>query len=233
MDHFKSKTIKLLQDGTWTDNGVEITHKRTLDLFNQSVYQKGNQFFLKGEKLPVLIDVEDTAFLVKALNKNKNGYELVLSDKSKEPLDLTTLDIGPENQLYCWVKNNSAKAKFERKVYMQFLKDLSLFEGYYGLKIDGLFYPIQSEDDAKNAAESYKKSIKTKSVKPSKSVKKQTVKKSASKKKTAKKKSSSKKKPAKKKKSTAKKSKKPTSKKKSKKTKVSPKKTKSKKKKRS
>jgi hypothetical protein len=109
--------------------------------------EKG-RYFLTGEKKPVFIEVEDVAFFVRGLNRpSKLDYEITLSDGSREALDPHTLDVGPENRFYCRVKDGRIKARFDRKAYYELMKDLTEESGFYGLKRDGLFYPIQRKED--------------------------------------------------------------------------------------
>jgi len=167
----KKKSIRLSTDGIWYDNEIEITHKRTVDLFFKSVYEKQGAYFLKGEKKPVPIVVDDVAYFVRVLDRIKGEFIIKLSDKTKETLDISTLDVGSQNQLYCQVKNNVSKARFERKVYYQLMKYLDERDGYYGLLLDGVFFPVQSKardieykNQSKNKVDLPKKVI----VKPSK-----------------------------------------------------------------
>lgn len=192
--------IKLKSDGVWYHGDTEITHKRTVDLFFKSVLYKNGKYFLTGEKKPLPIEVEDVAFFVKSLKKGKSGFEIELSDQTKEILDITTIDMGPQNQLYCLVKDSTTPARFERKVYYQLMKSLSVQDGYYGLVVDDVFYPLQSERDAKVADENLKaKPAKKKAPAKKSTKKKKATKKKSSAKKAVKKKKTTKKKAAKKK----------------------------------
>jgi hypothetical protein len=71
------------------------------------------------------LDVEDTAFVVVAVYKTKNPHtgmeqmEILLSDECCEILDMTTLQGGKDNVLYCRVKHGKFAARFSRKSYYQ------------------------------------------------------------------------------------------------------------------
>lgn len=198
IEKYMKEKIRLTSEGNWYHGDVEITHERTKKLFFKSlVYEKG-KYFLVGEKIPVPVEVEDVGYFIRDINRvGKTDYEIALSDGTKEKLDPTTLDVGAENQLYCDVKESGAKAKFERKVYYELLRDLKEKEGYYGLERDGQFYPIQRISVVKQTTEKIKqnqtkkkvaqskgkKKVVKKSKKPVvKKVKKKTVKKSTKKK---------------------------------------------------
>lgn len=145
----KSEEIRLSADGTWYHGGVEITHERTVDSFFKSIYCDENQFYLKGENMPVAVNVEDVAFFVRGINRQDDQFILNLSDGSSEPLNLSTLDFGGEDQLYCRIKDGTVRAKFERKVYHDFFKDLTEKDGYFGLMVNDIFYPVRRVSEYK------------------------------------------------------------------------------------
>ncbi|MBU0505088.1 MAG: hypothetical protein ABII18_07320 [bacterium] len=143
--NYNKGTIRLSSEGIWYHEDVEITHKRTVALFNKSISvdEKGG-YYLNCDKKPVSIVVDDVAFFVTGLTKNGNNYQIKLSDGTQEPLDVKTIDIGDANQLYCSIKDSNVKALFERKVYYELMKGLAVRDGYYGLVVEDLFYPLQS-----------------------------------------------------------------------------------------
>ncbi len=189
-----TKNIRLSTEGVWTHEGVEITHQRTVKLFFKNIYQeKDGLFYLSGERLPVPVEVEDVGFFVTDISSNKNGFKITLSDGSTEILDIASLDVGKHNKLYCKIKEGKAWARFYRKVYYELMKSLDKREGYYGLVIGDLFYPVQSIEEEKRYEEAAKqkrkeenkaklKIVKTPASKPAKA-KKKPVKKKVSKKK--------------------------------------------------
>jgi len=140
----KIDDIRLSSEGVWFHDEVEITHKRTLEHLFKSVYQKKDKYYLGGEKFPVPIIVDDVAFFVRQLNQKNGRFTIKLSDGTQEDLDMASLDVGHDNQMYCLIKKHSVKAKFERKIYYELMKGLTLKEGYYGIVIDDLFYPASS-----------------------------------------------------------------------------------------
>lgn len=173
LQKYQNKKIRLTADGKWLHGDAEITHERTLDLFFKSVRCEKGLYFLIGEKKPVPIEVEDVAFFVRGLGRpSKSDYKITLSDGSDEMLDPQTLDVGSENRLYCRVKDGRIKARFDRKVYYDLMKDLVEESGFYGLKRGGLFYPIQRKEDCSvekaKPIKTAKKAVKVKSkpIKP-------------------------------------------------------------------
>ena len=171
--------IRLSSEGLWYHDGVEVTHERTVDLFFKSLTFHEGQYYLTGEKEPVLVDVEDTAYFIRGLDKNHAGYVVTVSDGTSEPLALSSLDTGAENQLYCRIHGKTHRAKFERKVYYELMKGLVERDGYYGLNLDGVFYPLKVQETSPVKKKIVK--AKTKTATPVKTKTKKAIKKSVKK----------------------------------------------------
>ena len=163
----KKQSITLTQDGIWLHGKDKVTHKRTISLFFKSVIFKKGKYFLTGEKKPVPIVVEDVAFFVKGLKSSQDGFILKLSNATEELLNKSSLFQNEDNILYCTLKNK-APARFERKVYYELMQSLTKKQGYLGLVLDGLFYPLKKAKKEKSKP------------KPKKSAKKKTAKKKSS-----------------------------------------------------
>jgi hypothetical protein len=142
MEKFDTNNIRLNAEGVWFHEGIEITHERTIEMLFKSVLAKSGKYFLSGEKKPVPFVVDDVAFFVRSILEKKDGFVIKLSDYTQESLDVSTLDVASDNQLYCFIKSGSVKAKFERKVYYELMKKLDQRDGYFGLVINGKFYPL-------------------------------------------------------------------------------------------
>lgn len=161
-----SDTIHLSAEGVWSQGGEEITHERTQELFFKSILFKNGKYFLTGEKSPVEIKVEDTPYFVRSIGREDEGYTVKLSDGTSEALDLATLDVGGGNALYCRVKGGGLRAKFERKVYYEITKDLEERDGFFGLNVGGVFYPIRRKEEPKKIEKQESKIVKEKTVAP-------------------------------------------------------------------
>jgi uncharacterized protein len=118
--------IKIDKDGIWYYRGAHMFRKEILCIFFDSlkIDECGKYLIELGEETCYL-DVEDTAFVVTAVNKTKQENEIEdhidirLTDDSVEKLDLSTLYVGKENVLYCKVKNKKFPARFSRNSYYQ------------------------------------------------------------------------------------------------------------------
>lgn len=145
--------IRLTGEGEWYQGSVEITHERTKELFFKSLIYKDGQYYLTGEKEPVPVVVEDAAYFVRQLEKGAEGYQIALSDGTRETLDVASLNFGSENELYCRSKNGTAKAKFLRPVFYELMQGLVEREGYLGLLIGEMFYPLKGKPETVIASE--------------------------------------------------------------------------------
>jgi len=118
--------IKIDKDGIWYYHGAHMFRKDILSIFfeNLKVNECGKyRIELNGESC--LLDVEDTAFVVTTVYKNRQAPDaedyiyILLTDDTLEKLNLNTLYIGNNDVLYCRVKNGKFSARFSRKSYYQ------------------------------------------------------------------------------------------------------------------
>jgi uncharacterized protein len=118
--------IKIDKEGTWYYRGAHMFRKEILCVFFESlkIDECGKYIIELGEEC-CYPDVEDTAFVVAAVYKNRqekdteDHFDILLSDDSLEKLDLSTLYVGKDNVLYCAVKNRTFPARFSRNSYYQ------------------------------------------------------------------------------------------------------------------
>src|SRR4030043_1001856 len=123
MENFE---IKIDKDGFWYYKGAHMFRKEILSVFfeNLKIDECGRYLIELGEE-QCYLDVEDTAFVVSAVYKTglpKDDHDniyILLTDDSLEILDLSTLQIGKDNVLYCRVKEGKFAARFSRKSYYQ------------------------------------------------------------------------------------------------------------------
>ncbi|HUT52263.1 MAG TPA: hypothetical protein VM658_02630 [bacterium] len=141
-DEYKGGEIRLDKEGRWFHEGVEITHRLTLDLFNRSIKRHpGGGYCLEVGPECARIVVEDTPYMVKRVDLDGGGARIRVSDGTEEPLDPSTLRIGPENVLYCTVKGEFP-ARFLRPAYYQLMQGLTETEDGYAVEIGGRLWPL-------------------------------------------------------------------------------------------
>jgi len=118
--------IKIDKDGLWYYRGSHMFRKDIVNVLFQNLHQDAaGQYFIEMGPERCYLQVEDTAYVITAVQKTKNSrtgeeqIEILLNDDSCEILDLKSLHIGKDNVLYCRVKNNKFEARFSRKAYYQ------------------------------------------------------------------------------------------------------------------
>jgi len=118
--------IRIDKEGVWYYKGKEIFRHEIVRYFYQNlkVDEKG-RYMIELENDHCYLEVEDTAFIVKAVYRCMAGAEndeslyLLLSDQSFEKLDCATLLVGKDNVLYCSVKKGAFLTRFSRAAYYQ------------------------------------------------------------------------------------------------------------------
>jgi uncharacterized protein len=151
-DHGK---IFLDREGRWFHEGVEITHRRTLELFSRSVGRDGEGGYrLRIGREQARIEVEDTPYLVREVSFRGEQVELKLNDGSLEILDPGTLRIGAANVLYCDVKSEKLPARFLRPAYYQLTGRMEQDRDGYFLQVAGNKHYLRDQGAETAAARS-------------------------------------------------------------------------------
>jgi len=131
-----SGKIFLDKEGGWFHEGVEITHKKTVELFSKSVIKDpAGGYRLQIGKESAKIIVEDTPYLVRMVELSQDKIIIQLNDRSTETLDPQTLWIGKHNVLYARVKKQQFPARFLRPAYYQMMNSLEQDETGFYLRI--------------------------------------------------------------------------------------------------
>ena len=140
-------SIRLDKEGRWFHEGVEITHRLTLDLFNRSIkrHPDGGYCLEVGYEC-AKIEVEDTPYMVKQVDLNDGGAIIRVSDGSEESLDPSTLRIGAENVLYCEVKGGFP-ARFLRPAYYQLMQGLRETGDGYAVEVGGRWWKLSQAEE--------------------------------------------------------------------------------------
>lgn len=115
------------KDGAWFHKGAPIIHRELLLLFYRCLCaDELGRYIIKFNDQVCRLDVEDTPFVILSTDfvragaeGEKNRFILHLIDDTKEELVLDTLMIGPDNVLYCKIRNGKFRARFSRPSYYQ------------------------------------------------------------------------------------------------------------------
>jgi len=142
--------IHLDKQGVWHHDGHEITHERTIDLFNRSIdWDADGNFYLRTGSDIMPIEVDDVPYRVIEVHGDpENGFELVLSDASTEKLEPMTLRVGQDDALYCTVKDGAVDARFTRASHnwlAKFIESDNESESEFILPVHGERYQVANQ----------------------------------------------------------------------------------------
>jgi len=144
----ESGKISFRRDGHWYVDDERIDNPRIALLFSRSVRRApdGSYFLQVGDE-HASITVEDTPYVVKSIKGDAHqGFSVVLNDETIEPLDPGSLTIGPDNVLYCVVKNGQQRARFLRHAYYHLSDCLQADQrGGFCFVMMGKRYPLRHD----------------------------------------------------------------------------------------
>ncbi len=136
----KSK-IFVDKEGRWYYEGKEIIREEIVKEFlNALEYDEEGRYWIcfGEEKEP--IEVEDTVFLVREVEKTEESFIITLNDETKEYMDLETFWIDSRGVPYCLVKNKKFPARLGRTAFYQ-LAQHAYFDGEnYIIEVGGKRY---------------------------------------------------------------------------------------------
>jgi len=126
-DKTKGNKVRIFIDkkGNWFQDGLKITHRWTYLENNKNLdVDKDGKFFVDEGFGKVYIEVEDTPFVVKMINKKDDSFYATLNDETTEYTDLKNIWFGNDNVLYTKVKNSKYSARFLSPAYYELMKYL-------------------------------------------------------------------------------------------------------------
>jgi uncharacterized protein len=141
--------IRIDREGVWFYKGTEMSRRDIIRLFYENLLQDESEYFIHmgGQHYPV--EVEDTAYVVRAVYWIKSGNKLesvrlLLSDGCFEELDPETLTIGKEDVLYCRIKAGRFDARFSRPSYYRLAEIIGFdpFKNSYFIELQGRLHYI-------------------------------------------------------------------------------------------
>jgi uncharacterized protein len=142
----ESGKISFRRDGNWYTDEERIDNPRIALLFSRSIRRNSDgSYILQVGDERTSITVEDTPYVVKSVEGDATqGFTLVLNDEQREALDPVLLEVGPDNVLYCCIKNNELKARFLRSAYYHLSDCLGMDDdGSFFFDIAGRRYPVR------------------------------------------------------------------------------------------
>ena len=119
-----SGKISFRRDGNWYSDEERIDNPRIAELFSRSLHRNSDgSFYLQVAEERAPITVEDTPYVVKAVDGDcQDGFIITLNDNLSERLSPSTLEVAPDNVLYCVIKGGKYRARFLRSAYYHLAK---------------------------------------------------------------------------------------------------------------
>lgn len=137
--------LEFRRDGNWYANGERVTHERLARFFSRYLRRKpdgsGYEIWV-DERFHCDVEVEDTPFVVTAVEQDPSGHwQVLLNDGSQEPLDVASLASAPDGSLSCRVKGDE-RARFLRSAQAELLSHVEESDGVLYLKAGGRLVPL-------------------------------------------------------------------------------------------
>jgi len=130
------------KEGQWFYQGAEMQRREIVRFFYDHLsLDEGGRYILEWAGERCLLEVEDTAFVVKGVAAD-DGFSLSLSDDRVERLAPDTLYVGDGNVLYCLVYG-AFPARFTRPAYYQLAVYIEEEAGGFVLPVGGKRHPIK------------------------------------------------------------------------------------------
>lgn len=110
----RESKIRLDGDGKFFDNGGYVEHAKLQQALHTWIgrHPDDGRYILTNGYDWTYFTVDDVPFFVRAIREENGDAILVLSDETEEPLDPSTVTLGPRGDLYLDVQHPSAdKAK--------------------------------------------------------------------------------------------------------------------------
>lgn len=140
----ESRRIRFGRDGRWYSDDEPIANAKIAALFSRSIRRSpagGYQLQMGDEK--AAIEVDDTPYVVTGIEGDEaDGFRVVLNDDTRAPLEAETLRAGPDNALYCRVKDTE-EARFLRPAYYALAPWIVADGDAFALRMRGRRFPIR------------------------------------------------------------------------------------------
>lgn len=145
IDKFKPR-IYIDKEGNWYQDEIPVLHRWTY-LHNNKLLGRDEEgrYYVDEGSGKLYVQVEDTPFVVKMIDRRADGFYINLNDETEEKLDFKNLWINEQNVVYTKVKNKEYEARFLRPAYYEFTKYLKQEEDKFYIEVEGSKYFLKSE----------------------------------------------------------------------------------------
>lgn len=148
------------REGDWFYGERPIFRKEILETFYACLrLLDDGRYVLEWQGRLHPITVADTPFVITRVDRITNGAaeaHILLTFKhleETEPLDPSTLWVGPENVLYCRVRRGRFPARFSRPAYYQVAQWIEpVDDDRFALRLGDRLYPIAQATEAETSS---------------------------------------------------------------------------------
>ena len=145
--------IYIDEEGHWFHEGAEIIRRDFVQAFYEKMEMDGkNRYIIIWQGKRCYVEVADTAFVVWRVTYREQsgsspaGFELSLSDDSREDLAPESLHVGKDHVLYCRIKTQAFPARFNRGAYYALAAHMKEKDDIFYLPLNGKDYEIKRAD---------------------------------------------------------------------------------------
>lgn len=116
----RETSIRRDRAGRWFDGDERITHENLVRSFEGWIDRAPDgRFCLQNDIHWVFVAIEGPPYFVRSVSLDEGGVTLHLSGERVEPLDPSTLRVGPEEALWCDVRDGRVPARFDNHATTQ------------------------------------------------------------------------------------------------------------------
>ncbi len=130
--------------GNWFQDGIRIRHRGTY-LYNNRLLDMDEEgrFFVDEGSGRLYVEVEDTPYVVKMIDRRGEDIYVKLNDGTEETLDLGSLRLSGENVPYVRVKNNRFEARLLSPAYYELMKYVRKEGSDYVIELGGVRHNLK------------------------------------------------------------------------------------------
>ena len=132
--------------GNWSQDGIKIRHRGTY-LYNNRLLDmdEAGRFFIDEGSGRLYVEVEDTPYVVRMVDRRSEDIYLRLNDETEEILDFGSLWLSSENIPYTKVKKNRFEARLLRPAYYELMKHARKEGNGYFIELGGVKHYLKKE----------------------------------------------------------------------------------------
>jgi hypothetical protein len=135
------------KEGNWYQDGIPVLHRWTY-LHNNKLLRRDEEgrYYVDEGSGRLYVQVEDTPFVVKMIDRREDGFYIILNDETQEKLDFNDLWMGKENIPYTRVKNGMYEARFLRPAYYELTRHMVQEGEDFYIEFKGIRYRLKPKE---------------------------------------------------------------------------------------